>query len=105
MNCLHPARDLGGHQLIWQQSLNRQRLRHPDMRRAWLRSAIKRVTLDDAEVKISCDIASLYTKVPRHQAHKVTKQRLDGHTNSGRLSDSYPTKVYRQYKVLDPKHI
>ncbi len=77
MNWLHPARDLRGHQLmpgpgIWQQSLNRQRLRHPDMRLALLRSASKRVTKDDAEVKISYDVASLYTKVPRPQARKVT---------------------------------
>ncbi len=110
MNRLHPARDLRGHQLmtgpgIWQQSLKRQRLRNSYMRRAWLRSALKRVTKDDAEVVILYDIASLYTKVPRHQARKVTTQRLGGHTNSGRLNISYPTKCYRQYKVLEPKHI
>ncbi len=31
---------------------------------------IKRVTKDDAEVMISYDVASLYTKVPRQQARK-----------------------------------
>ncbi len=40
---------------------------------------IGRDTQDGAEVMISCDVASLYTKVPRQQAHKVTQQRLDGH--------------------------
>ncbi len=44
---------------------------------------IMRVTIDDAEVMISYDVASLYTKVPKQQARKVTQQRLDGHTHSG----------------------
>ncbi len=60
---------------------------------------IKRVTKDDAEVTISYDVASLYTKVPRQQARKVTHQRLDGHTHRGRVNNSYPTKVNRQYRI------
>ncbi len=57
---------------------------------------IERITIDDAEVMISYDVASLYTKGPKQQARKLTQQRLDGHTHSGRLNNSYPTKVYRQ---------
>ncbi len=56
-------------------------------------------------ILVSYDVASLYTRVPRQQALKVTQHRLDGQTHRGRLNNSYPPKVYRQYKTLDPKNI
>ncbi len=35
---------------------------------------IERITIDDAEVMISYDVASLYTKGPKQQARKVTAE-------------------------------
>ncbi len=63
---------------------------------------IKRVTKDDADVMISYDVESLYTKVPRQQGHKVTQQRLDGHIHIQQMFISSRELWIRPHLELSP---